>query len=176
MLAQSSDSGAVREYEAYRRWKDQGHKGDYEDFLEWQKNQQRRQTAPTDRRASADPPRSREYDRSDDDDDRAYDDDDDERRRRRRPNRIMIDRRPQPDPRIRPIGHDRCVNHYDDIVAFDGFPCRVVRPCKECGELVTLYARSYEYDKRGTLEDIYYRDTPCPRCNEKVELKISFRD
>lgn len=188
-----TESGAVRQYEDYRRWLDQGHKGDYEDYLEWKRQRSQASTRQPAYTSTQAPPRDRDDDRRDgrdrDDDEWERDDDDWDDEGRLEGDRDEWDRdqrdRRRPRQPVRPIdrdrrprlpGHETCLNHYDDAIMFDRFPCRVVRPCKECDELVTFHAISYEYDSKGLLEDIKYRDEICPRCNEKAKLKISFKD
>ena len=185
VAAQSSESGAVREYEAYRRWKDQGHRGDYQDYLDY-RARHRHGDADGSHAGGPSPSTSKavrknigrdRHDRAPDDG--AWNEPDRHPDRVGRGGRRIIRKHPRRDPTVqlvRPVGHQHCANHYDRIDEFDGFPCRVVRPCKQCGELVTLHARAYEYDRRGALDKIRYSETICPQCGTKVKLKVSFSD
>ena len=177
---QSSASGAVNEYEAFRSWRDRTGRKDatYQDYLDWKtsrggldrkasrgtrdvgRGHEPRQpaSAPPDLRDR--PVKAQRPHRS-------------QRPRRLDSGSTMTQRRSRQPLRTGPL-HEDCRAHLNGYARFTEFPCIIERACKKCPTTVLMHASSYSFDKYDRLNKIKYRRTICPNCRYENKLTIRF--
>lgn len=168
---QSSASGAVNEYEAFRNWRDRTGRKDatYQDYLDWKATRGGRDAGRgrEPRQPASAPPDLRDHPT-----------------KAQRPRRVnsgqgMTQRRvKQPSRSRQPLRtgplHEDCRAHLNGYARFTEFPCVIERACKKCPTTVLMYASSYNFDKYDRLNKIKYHRTICPNCRYENKLTIRF--